>query len=91
MRINMCPLPRCGWTHETLLRPAVLLAYHMAITYLNSSGLAERVDLMKVAPGLEQLRAFAVDMSLSFSRGPIVPHCVQLLPLRLRMGRPAHM
>ena len=62
MRISMCPLLRYRWAHATLPRPAVLLADHIAITYLQSSGLAELIDLMKVARGLEQVKAFAVDI-----------------------------
>ena len=52
-----------GWGHVTLLRSAAMLPDYTAITNFHSSGLAELVDLVKVAPGLEQLRAFAMHMS----------------------------
>ena len=92
MRIGLCPLPCCGWTHETLLRPAIMFADHTAITCFHSSGLAEIVDLMKVAPGLEQVRALAVDIIQKRCRGwcqtnsnqsQFSPNCVNLCGTKL--------
>jgi hypothetical protein len=88
MRIGMCPLRFCGWSHVTLLRPAITLADRTAITCFYNSGLSELVDLMKVAPGLK-IESLCGGLFANPPRGPTNPHRVQLLLLGLRKGRPA--